>query len=81
MAMSRSSVKKILKENSMHAYHHTRMQQLKPKDYPIRRRFCEWLLNQNNGDHNFLSGNLFPDESMFGLEGCFNAPNWYVWAK
>lgn len=81
MAMSRSSVQRILKENSMHPYHYTRVQQLKPEDYPVRRRFCEWLLNQNNGDPNFLSRVLFSDEAMFGREGCFNAHNWHVWAE
>jgi hypothetical protein len=55
MTMSRSSLQRILKENSMHAYLHTRIQQLKPEDYPIRRMFCAWLLNQNNGNPNFLS--------------------------
>jgi hypothetical protein len=36
MAMPGSSLQRILKENPMHAYHYTRMQQLKPEDYPIR---------------------------------------------
>jgi hypothetical protein len=59
IGMARSSLQRILEENFMHAYHCTRMQQLKPENYPIRRRFCEWLLNQNNGDTNFLPRVVF----------------------
>jgi hypothetical protein len=39
------------------------------------------VLNQNNGDPNFLSRVLFTDEAMFGRESCFNAHNWDVFHR
>ncbi|KAH0817016.1 hypothetical protein GEV33_005775 [Tenebrio molitor] len=42
-------------DNRRHPYHYTRVQHLLPEDYPIRREFCLWLINQNEADPHFLS--------------------------
>jgi hypothetical protein len=46
MGLSKSSVQRVLADNRRHPYHYTRVQHLLPEDYPIRREFCLWLINQ-----------------------------------
>jgi hypothetical protein len=64
MGLSKSSVQRVLADNRRHPYHYTRVQHLLPEDYPIRRDFYLWLINQNDASH-FLSRILFSDESLF----------------
>jgi hypothetical protein len=64
MGLSKSSVQRVLADNRRHPYHYTRVQHLLPDDYPIRREFYLWLINQNDAPH-FLSRILFSDESLF----------------
>jgi hypothetical protein len=64
MGLSKSSVQRLLADNRRHPYHYTRVQHLLPEDYPIRRDFYLWLINQNDASH-FLSRILFSDESLF----------------
>lgn len=81
LGVSKSSVQRILADNQRHPYHYTRVQHLLPEDYPIRREFCLWVINQNDADPNFLSRILFSDESQFCRQGCFNNHNLHVWAE
>jgi len=46
IGISKSTVHTILKENEMHAFHYSKVQQLLPQDYAQRINFCTWLLNQ-----------------------------------
>jgi hypothetical protein len=64
MGLSKSSVQRVLADNRRHPYY-TRVQHLLREDYPIRREFCLWLINQNDADLHFLSRILFSDESLF----------------
>jgi hypothetical protein len=70
MGLSKSSVQRVLADNRRHPYHYTRVQHILREDYPIRREFCLWLINQNDADLHFLSRILFSDESLFYREGC-----------
>jgi hypothetical protein len=81
MGLSKSSVQRVLADNRRHPYHYTRVQHLLPEDYPIRREFCLWLINQNDADPHFLSRILFSDESLFCREGCSNYHNLHIWAE
>jgi hypothetical protein len=72
--------KRVLADNMRHPYHYTRVQHLLPGDYPIRREFCLWLINQNDAPH-FLSRILFSDESLFCRYGCSNYHNLHIWAE
>lgn len=81
VGISRSSIRRVLKNNRQHPYHYIRVQHLQPEDYPARREFCTWLLNQEMLEPNFVSRILFSDESLFGRQGCFNAHNWHIWAE
>ena len=78
LGISRTSVHRILKNNRQHPYHYTRVQHLQPEDYPARREFCTWLLNQ---EPNFVFRILFSDESIFGRQGYHNAHNWHIWSE
>ncbi|KAH0811545.1 hypothetical protein GEV33_011246 [Tenebrio molitor] len=64
MGLSKSSVQRVPADNRRHPYHYTGVQHLLPEDYPIRREFYLWLINQNDAPH-FLSRILFSDESLF----------------
>jgi hypothetical protein len=64
MGLSKSSVQRVLADNRRHPYHYTGVQHLLQEDYPIRREFYLWLINQNDAPH-FLSRILFSDESLF----------------
>ncbi|CAH1382752.1 unnamed protein product, partial [Tenebrio molitor] len=54
MGLSKSLVQRVLADNRRHPYY-TRVQHLLPEDYPIRREFCLWLINQSDADPHFLS--------------------------
>jgi hypothetical protein len=72
---------RVLKNNRHHPYHYIRVHYLQSEDYPARREFCTWLVNQEMLERNFVSGILFSDESNFGRQGGYNAHNWHIWAE
>jgi hypothetical protein len=47
MGLSKSSVQRVPADNRRHPYHYTGVHLL-PEDYPIRREFYLWLINQND---------------------------------
>ena len=66
---------KTLKNEKLHPYHLTPVQELLASDFPIRRTFCEWL--QNNVTNNLKI--LWTDESTFTKDGIFNQHNEHQW--
>ncbi|XP_029673726.1 uncharacterized protein LOC115241905, partial [Formica exsecta] len=44
--LSYATVQRILKEEKLHAYHYTRVQDLRPEDFQARRTFCENFLRK-----------------------------------
>ncbi|KAJ3662182.1 hypothetical protein Zmor_006538 [Zophobas morio] len=77
---SRSTTHRILQERRLHPYHYTRVQHLRPTDYPRRVHFAQWLLRQNELNPDFSRRILFTDECSFSQEGMFNTHNWHFWA-
>ncbi|XP_063931273.1 uncharacterized protein LOC135143347 [Zophobas morio] len=77
---SRSTTHRILQERRLHPYHYTRVQHLRPTDYPRRVHFAQWFLRQNELNPDFSRRILFTDECSFSREGMFNAHNWHFWA-
>jgi hypothetical protein len=63
MGLFKSSVQRVPADNRRHPYHYTGVQHLLSEDYPIRREFYLWLINQNDAPH-FLSRILFSDEIL-----------------
>lgn len=78
--LSYSAVQTILKEEKLHAYHYTRVQQLQAEDYDRRRIFCENFIREVDRDPSFNSRVIFSDESLFTREGIFNSHNMHVWS-
>ena len=62
------------------AFHYTRVQQLRPEDYPLRKTFCENFLRRVDRDPRFPSRIIFSDESLFTQEGIFNSHNMHLWS-
>lgn len=78
--VSYHTVQKILADEHLHPYHYTKVQALQPGDFPPRQQFCEWLLNMQENDPNFISNILWTDESYFSRDGIFNVHNNHQWA-
>lgn len=77
---SKSVVHRIVKEDGLHPYHKTRVQNLLEEDYPHRVAFCEWLLDKHRRNPNFISNVLWTDEATFTRNGIFNYHNEHFWA-
>ena len=56
-----STVQRILQEEKWHVFHYTRVQQLQPEDYSLRKTFCENLLRRVDRDLRFPSRIIFSD--------------------
>jgi hypothetical protein len=73
-----SSISRVLKNNR---HHYICVHHLQSEDYPARREFCTWLVNQEMLEPNFVSPILFSNESNFGRQGCYNAHDWHISAE
>jgi hypothetical protein len=78
--VSKSTVQRILKDNHMHPYHYTKVQNLLPDDYAPRLEFSNWLLQGHEENTGFLANVLFTDEYYFCRQGTFNSHNFHVWS-
>lgn len=78
--LSYSTVRRILEEEKLHAFHYTRVQHLRPEDFPQRKIFCENFLRRAAQDPRFPSRVIFSDESLFTREGVFNSHNMHLWS-
>jgi len=76
--LSYFTVQRILKEEKLHAYHYTSVQDLREEEYPRRNRFCENFLRRVDEDPEFSSCVIFSDESLFTREGIFNHRNMHT---
>ena len=56
-------------------------QQLKPADHSQRRRYVEWLLEQQAVNRNFSNKIFFSDEAHFALGGYVNEQNCRIWGS
>ena len=66
---------RTLREQGLHPYHLQRVQALKEADLPRRITFCEWLLQKNDEDQQFIGNLLSTDETTFTRDGLFNCHN------
>ena len=65
----------------LHPYKVQLMQQLKPTDHSQRRRYVEWVLEQQAVDGNFSNKIFFSDEAHFTLGGYVNKQNCRIWGS
>jgi hypothetical protein len=78
--LSYSTVQRILKQETLHAYHYSSVQDLREEDYPRRKLFCENFLRRVDEDPEFPFCVIFSDESLFTREGIFNSHNMHAWS-
>lgn len=74
-------VQEILSKHNMHDYKFTKVQFLKPEDFPQRVLFCESLIVHIQEDPQFFQKIIWSDESKFSREGIFNRKNIHYWAE
>ena len=77
--VSSTSIWRTLREQQLHPYHVTPVQELLPHDYNKRRHFSQWLIRKCTRDPNFLSRMLVTDESCFTRNGITNYRNTHTW--
>lgn len=78
--VSHATAWRILHEAQLYPYHVQKVQALLPTDYPLRVRFCEWLLQKNAENARFTADILATDESIFTRNGITNLHNTHVWS-
>ncbi|XP_023021061.2 uncharacterized protein [Leptinotarsa decemlineata] len=77
-----STLWKILRKNlGLRAYKIQLVQELKPNDHQVRRRFVEWAQNEITVVPNFHKQIFFSDEAHFWLNGYVNKQNCRIWSK
>lgn len=79
--LSYGTVQRTLKAERLHAFHYTKVQDLKRTDYRKRVTFCRWILRVNRRNPNLLRRILFTDESHFGRCGTWNSHNSHYWSS
>ncbi|ENN73836.1 hypothetical protein YQE_09564, partial [Dendroctonus ponderosae] len=80
ITLSQTNVHRIIAEEGLHPYHLSETHALLHTDYPLRQRFCNWLLEQNRQNSQFLQHILWTDEANFSRDGFFNSCNSHVYA-
>lgn len=80
LAISKTSVQKILIDHKLHPYHLVIHQSLSEADFDHRLNFCNWLSNMCNENHQFLSHILWTDEATFTNAGGVNLHNMHYWS-
>lgn len=80
IGVSNSTVHNVLRRHQYHPYHFQPVQGLEQRDYASRNLFCEWLLNRQESDREFISKILFTDEATFTKDGVVNFHNLHLWA-
>lgn len=79
--ISHATVFRILKRQLLYPYHIQRVQGLLPGDYPQRVAFCQWVLERNVQNPQFLGNILFTDEANFSRDAIMNFHNNHIWAE
>lgn len=80
LRVSNRVVWRTLNEDLQHPYHFQRVQALNPDDPERRIEFCQWILQQNEANPNFVDEILFTDECTFTRNGIFNFHNYHQWS-
>ena len=56
-------------------------QQLKPGEHSQRRRYLQWVLEQEAVDGNFSNKIFFSDDAHFTIDGYVNKQNCCIWGS
>lgn len=77
--VSNASVFRILKKENLRPFHFTPVQNLLPRDLPVRVEFAQFIRDRKNLNANFVNNILFTDEATFTRRGVFNWRNSHSW--
>lgn len=80
LAVPKSVVHDVLKEQLLHPYHVKKVQDLLPVDPESRLTFCNFIQNQLEENPNFSRTILFTDEASFTRSGITNFHNEHVYS-
>lgn len=81
MHISHESIRKILKKHGYCSFKYQVHQHLYEADGNRRLDYCNWLIQNQHDNPNFVSLILFSDESRFTNNGMFNKQNNRYWAQ
>lgn len=81
LQINHESARKILKKHGYRSFKYQLHQHLYANDGPRRVVFCDWLLQNQRLDPDFINFILFSDESRFTNNGMFNRQNTRYWAQ
>ena len=75
VAISHSTVRRIIRREGFHPYKIQQVQALYPHDRYDQRNFCHWILNKLQREPHFLKRVLFIDECSFYDNNILNSQN------
>ncbi|XP_050522916.1 uncharacterized protein LOC126905895 [Daktulosphaira vitifoliae] len=75
------SVWKVLNSNKLYPFHRQKVQELLPRDFPLRLNFSREMLSRMTVDTSFLNKILFTDEASFTKDGTINLHNLHHWSE
>ncbi len=78
--ISKSAVSRVLKRNQYHPFHLQGVQELNESDHIQRLRFCQWFLEQQNRDDQFINKIIWTDEATFTRDGITNFHNQHIYS-
>lgn len=79
LGMSRTSVRRVLKEHHYHPFKMHLVQELLEGDFDHRLEFCEEMMLRYDENRNFFNWICFSDEATFELNGNVNRHNMRYW--
>lgn len=81
LGATHTTVHQILADDGLYPFHLTKVQGLFPNDYYNRITYCEWLLEKQEADEDFVRYILWTDEATFTRDGIFNIHNSHQWGN
>ena len=81
VAVSRSSMQRILRSLKLFPYKVQLVQQLKPRNYEQRLQYAIRMQELSRNDPNFTDKLIFSDEGHFHLSGFVNKQNCRIWGS
>ena len=78
--VSLGKVNSILKDDGLHPWKFTSVQELKTDDQPKRLEFCHVITERQRRDPNFVQNICFSDEATFHINGSVNRHNAFVYS-
>ncbi|XP_066141312.1 uncharacterized protein [Euwallacea fornicatus] len=81
LAVPKSTIHEVLKEELLYPFHIQKVQDLLPIDLGSRLAFCHFIQNQQVHNPNFSKKILFTDEACFSRSGITNVHNEHVYSN